>query len=133
MQVMRSYFPSILALAQSLLRSLDLCVVPFGGHMYKHAFTAFDSYCQQVRAWCGRSAARGCVCVPALGHVGTCSRYLTAVCPAGGGGLAGHPRVQRRERGGGRGPGAAVRAGDAEAGRHGALRHFRQGRRGLRQ
>ncbi|KAI1890915.1 hypothetical protein AGOR_G00158510 [Albula goreensis] len=46
-QVMRSYFPSILALAQSLLRSPDLCVVPFAGHMYKHAFTAFDSYCQQ--------------------------------------------------------------------------------------
>ncbi|KAJ8258595.1 hypothetical protein COCON_G00176070 [Conger conger] len=46
-QVMRSYFPSILALAQSLLRSLEPCVVPFGGHMYKHAFTTFDSYCQQ--------------------------------------------------------------------------------------
>ncbi|KAJ8409352.1 hypothetical protein AAFF_G00235500 [Aldrovandia affinis] len=46
-QVMRSYFPSILALAQGLLRSTDPCVVPFGGHMYKHAFTAFDSYCQQ--------------------------------------------------------------------------------------
>ncbi|CAK6955571.1 Fanconi anemia group D2 protein isoform X2 [Scomber scombrus] len=46
-QVMRGYFPSILALAQSLLRSPDPCVVPFGGHMYRHAFTAFDSYCQQ--------------------------------------------------------------------------------------
>ncbi|KAK1796543.1 hypothetical protein P4O66_009579 [Electrophorus voltai] len=46
-QVMRGYFPSILALAQSLLRSPDCCVVPFGGHMYKLAFTAFDSYCQQ--------------------------------------------------------------------------------------
>uniref|UniRef100_A0A7N6BNM3 FA complementation group D2 n=1 Tax=Anabas testudineus TaxID=64144 RepID=A0A7N6BNM3_ANATE len=41
------YFPSILALAQSLLRSTDPCVVPFGGHMYRHSFTAFDSYCQQ--------------------------------------------------------------------------------------
>ncbi|KAM9361725.1 Fanconi anemia group D2 protein [Symphorus nematophorus] len=46
-QVMRGYFPSILALAQTLLRSPDPCVVPFGGHMYRHAFTAFDSYCQQ--------------------------------------------------------------------------------------
>ncbi|XP_073707909.1 Fanconi anemia group D2 protein [Garra rufa] len=46
-QVMRGYFPSILALAQGLLRSTDCCVVPFGGHMYKQAFTAFDSYCQQ--------------------------------------------------------------------------------------
>uniref|UniRef100_A0A673IDX3 Fanconi anemia group D2 protein-like n=1 Tax=Sinocyclocheilus rhinocerous TaxID=307959 RepID=A0A673IDX3_9TELE len=46
-QVMRGYFPSILALAQGLLRSPDCFVVPFGGHMYKQAFTAFDSYCQQ--------------------------------------------------------------------------------------
>ncbi|XP_076603581.1 Fanconi anemia group D2 protein [Chaetodon auriga] len=46
-QVMRGYFPSILAVAQSLLRSPDPCVVPFGGHMYRHSFTAFDSYCQQ--------------------------------------------------------------------------------------
>ncbi|XP_070758514.1 Fanconi anemia group D2 protein [Enoplosus armatus] len=46
-QVMRGYFPSILALAQSLLRSPDPCVVPFGGHMYRHSFTVFDSYCQQ--------------------------------------------------------------------------------------
>ncbi|KAM3877832.1 Fanconi anemia group D2 protein [Diretmus argenteus] len=46
-QVMRVYFPSILALAQSLLRSPDSCVVPFGGHMYRHSFIAFDSYCRQ--------------------------------------------------------------------------------------
>uniref|UniRef100_A0A3B5REF4 FA complementation group D2 n=1 Tax=Xiphophorus maculatus TaxID=8083 RepID=A0A3B5REF4_XIPMA len=45
--VMRGYFPSILALAQSLVRSPDPCVVPFGGQMYRHSFTAFDSYCQQ--------------------------------------------------------------------------------------
>uniref|UniRef100_A0A671USY1 FA complementation group D2 n=1 Tax=Sparus aurata TaxID=8175 RepID=A0A671USY1_SPAAU len=45
--VMRGYFPSILALAQTLLRSPDPCVVPFAGHMYRHSFTAFDSYCQQ--------------------------------------------------------------------------------------
>uniref|UniRef100_A0A673APV4 FA complementation group D2 n=1 Tax=Sphaeramia orbicularis TaxID=375764 RepID=A0A673APV4_9TELE len=46
-QVMRGYFPSILALAQCLLRSPDPSVVPFGGHMYRHSFTVFDSYCQQ--------------------------------------------------------------------------------------
>lgn len=46
-QVMRVYFPSILALAQSLLRSHEPSLVPFGGHMYQHSFTAFDSYCQQ--------------------------------------------------------------------------------------
>ncbi|XP_053287683.1 Fanconi anemia group D2 protein isoform X2 [Pleuronectes platessa] len=46
-QVMRGYFPSILALAQCLLRSPDPCVVPFGGHMYQLSFTEFDSYCQQ--------------------------------------------------------------------------------------
>uniref|UniRef100_A0A3B4YG41 FA complementation group D2 n=1 Tax=Seriola lalandi dorsalis TaxID=1841481 RepID=A0A3B4YG41_SERLL len=47
-QVMRGYFPSILALAQSLLRSPDPGVVPFGGHMYQLSFTVFESYCQQV-------------------------------------------------------------------------------------
>ncbi|KAK2862170.1 hypothetical protein Q5P01_001703 [Channa striata] len=46
-RVMRGYFPSIVAVAQNLLRSPDPCVVPFGGHMYRHSFTAFDSYCQQ--------------------------------------------------------------------------------------
>ncbi|XP_066554205.1 Fanconi anemia group D2 protein isoform X1 [Amia ocellicauda] len=45
--VMRSYFSAILALAQILLRSPDPSVVTFGSHMYKQAFTAFDSYCQQ--------------------------------------------------------------------------------------
>lgn len=48
LQVMRGYFSSILALAQSLLRFPDPCMVPFGGHMYQHSFIAFDSYCQQV-------------------------------------------------------------------------------------
>ncbi|KAM3621260.1 uncharacterized protein V6R79_008577 [Siganus canaliculatus] len=46
-QVMRGYFPSILVLAQCLLRSPDPCVVPYGGHMYRLSFTAFDSYCKQ--------------------------------------------------------------------------------------
>nr|XP_057911757.1 Fanconi anemia group D2 protein [Doryrhamphus excisus] len=51
-QVLRGYFPSILALAQSLLRSPDPCVVPFGGLMYRHSFSAFDSYCQQEVVGC---------------------------------------------------------------------------------
>ncbi|XP_071351317.1 Fanconi anemia group D2 protein isoform X2 [Trachinotus anak] len=46
-QVMRGYFPSILALAQNLLRSPDPRVVPFGGHMCQLSFAVFDSYCQQ--------------------------------------------------------------------------------------
>uniref|UniRef100_A0A8C5AFA7 FA complementation group D2 n=1 Tax=Gadus morhua TaxID=8049 RepID=A0A8C5AFA7_GADMO len=45
--VMRGFFPSIRALAQSLLRSPDTAVVPFGGHMYRLSFITFDSYCQQ--------------------------------------------------------------------------------------
>lgn len=48
LQVLRAYFPSILALAQTVLRSPDPCMVPFGGNMYLHSFAAFDSYCQQV-------------------------------------------------------------------------------------
>lgn len=48
LQVLRGYFSSILALAQSLLRSPDPGLVAFGGHMYRCSFTAFDSYCQQV-------------------------------------------------------------------------------------
>lgn len=52
LQVMRAYFPSILALAQSLLRSPEPCVVSFGGNMYLHSFAAFDSYCQQVGFFC---------------------------------------------------------------------------------
>ncbi|XP_053545393.1 Fanconi anemia group D2 protein [Bombina bombina] len=46
-QVMRDYFPSILSLAQMLLRSPEPIVVSFGSLMYKRAFSAFDSYCQQ--------------------------------------------------------------------------------------
>ncbi|RVE73388.1 hypothetical protein OJAV_G00049030 [Oryzias javanicus] len=46
-QVVRGYFPSVLALAQSLLRSPDPGLVAFGGHMYRCAFASFDSYCHQ--------------------------------------------------------------------------------------
>uniref|UniRef100_H3BFD2 FA complementation group D2 n=1 Tax=Latimeria chalumnae TaxID=7897 RepID=H3BFD2_LATCH len=46
-EVLRDYFPSILSLAQTLLRSPEQSVVSFGSLMYKQAFTAFDCYCQQ--------------------------------------------------------------------------------------
>ncbi|XP_075040029.1 Fanconi anemia group D2 protein [Mixophyes fleayi] len=46
-QVLMFYFPSILSLAQTLLRSVEPSVVSFGSHMYKRAFAAFDRYCQQ--------------------------------------------------------------------------------------
>uniref|UniRef100_UPI00398E4C27 Fanconi anemia group D2 protein isoform X2 n=1 Tax=Pristiophorus japonicus TaxID=55135 RepID=UPI00398E4C27 len=45
--VVREYFPSVLSLAQTLLRSPDASVVSFGSQMYKQAFLMFDSYCQQ--------------------------------------------------------------------------------------
>uniref|UniRef100_A0A3B3BWQ5 FA complementation group D2 n=1 Tax=Oryzias melastigma TaxID=30732 RepID=A0A3B3BWQ5_ORYME len=45
--VVRGYFSSVLALAQSLLRSPDPGLVAFGGHMYRCSFTLFDSYCHQ--------------------------------------------------------------------------------------
>nr|XP_033781653.1 Fanconi anemia group D2 protein isoform X3 [Geotrypetes seraphini] len=45
--VLREYFPSIISLAQTLLRSADQSAMSFGSLMHKHMFTAFDSYCQQ--------------------------------------------------------------------------------------
>uniref|UniRef100_A0A8C8RT95 FA complementation group D2 n=1 Tax=Pelusios castaneus TaxID=367368 RepID=A0A8C8RT95_9SAUR len=45
--VIKDFFPSILSLAQIFLHSPDTCVVSFGSCMYKQAFEAFDSYCQQ--------------------------------------------------------------------------------------
>ncbi|XP_074734933.1 Fanconi anemia group D2 protein [Strix uralensis] len=45
--VIRDFFPSILALAQMFLHSAHPSVVSFGSCMYKQAFAAFDSYCQQ--------------------------------------------------------------------------------------
>uniref|UniRef100_A0A8C5WCR0 FA complementation group D2 n=1 Tax=Leptobrachium leishanense TaxID=445787 RepID=A0A8C5WCR0_9ANUR len=46
-QVLRDYILSILSLAQTLLRSPEQSVVSFGSLMYKHTFSAYDSYCQQ--------------------------------------------------------------------------------------
>ncbi|NXJ74553.1 FACD2 protein, partial [Trogon melanurus] len=45
--VIKDFFPSILALAQTFLRSVHPAIVSFGSCMYKQAFAAFDSYCQQ--------------------------------------------------------------------------------------
>ncbi|NXW55420.1 FACD2 protein, partial [Eurystomus gularis] len=45
--VIKDFFPSILALAQAFLHSAHPAVVSFGSCMYKQAFVAFDSYCQQ--------------------------------------------------------------------------------------
>ncbi|XP_062466664.1 Fanconi anemia group D2 protein [Pezoporus occidentalis] len=45
--VIKDFFPSILAVAQTFLHSGQPAVVSFGSCMYKQAFAAFDSYCQQ--------------------------------------------------------------------------------------
>ncbi|NXL64376.1 FACD2 protein, partial [Chordeiles acutipennis] len=45
--VIKDFFPSILALAQTFLHSTHPAIVSFGSCMYKQAFAAFDSYCQQ--------------------------------------------------------------------------------------
>ncbi|NXM69215.1 FACD2 protein, partial [Serilophus lunatus] len=45
--VIKDFFPSILALAQMFLHSAHPTIVSFGSCMYKQAFAAFDSYCQQ--------------------------------------------------------------------------------------
>uniref|UniRef100_A0A8C9FAQ0 FA complementation group D2 n=1 Tax=Pavo cristatus TaxID=9049 RepID=A0A8C9FAQ0_PAVCR len=45
--VIKDFFPSILSLAQTFLHSAHPAVVSFGSCMYKQAFAAFDSYCQQ--------------------------------------------------------------------------------------
>ncbi|NXH20167.1 FACD2 protein, partial [Bucco capensis] len=45
--VIKDFFPSILALAQTFLHSAHPAIISFGSCMYKQAFAAFDSYCQQ--------------------------------------------------------------------------------------
>lgn len=45
---MRDYFPSILSLAEVLLRSPEPAITFFAAAMYKNGFVAFDTYCQQV-------------------------------------------------------------------------------------
>ncbi|KAM3910148.1 Fanconi anemia group D2 protein [Leptodactylus fuscus] len=46
-QVLMFYFPSVLSLAQTLLRSVEPVVSFFGSQLFKHAFRVFDRYCQQ--------------------------------------------------------------------------------------
>ncbi|KAJ8301396.1 hypothetical protein KUTeg_020383 [Tegillarca granosa] len=46
-EVMRDYFPSILSLAETLLRSPEPAVTYIACAMYKNAFTSFDTFCQQ--------------------------------------------------------------------------------------
>ncbi|XP_038596220.1 Fanconi anemia group D2 protein [Tachyglossus aculeatus] len=45
--VFRDYLPSLLSVAQILLRSVDHNVISFVSLLYKHAFLSFDAYCQQ--------------------------------------------------------------------------------------
>lgn len=120
-QVMRGYFPSILALAQGLLRSSDCCVVPFGGHMYKQSFTAFDSYCRQVQL-------THCRFMDTNIHSETCTdvQYM-CVCCVGGGGLSGHTRMQWCEWWGRCSSWAALWAGIAETCRDEPVHSFCEG------
>ncbi|GFR73984.1 fanconi anemia group D2 protein [Elysia marginata] len=46
-QIVRDYFPSILALAQTLVRSSEPRICLIGAALYRLAFTHFDSYCKQ--------------------------------------------------------------------------------------
>uniref|UniRef100_A0A6I8MXM0 FA complementation group D2 n=1 Tax=Ornithorhynchus anatinus TaxID=9258 RepID=A0A6I8MXM0_ORNAN len=45
--VFRDYLPSLLSIAQILLRSVDHSVISFVSLLYKHAFLSLDAYCQQ--------------------------------------------------------------------------------------
>lgn len=46
-QIVRDYFPSILSLAQTLVRSVEPQICLMGAALYRLAFTHFDSYCKQ--------------------------------------------------------------------------------------
>ncbi|GFO21237.1 fanconi anemia group d2 protein [Plakobranchus ocellatus] len=46
-QIVRDYFPSILSLAQTLVRSAESHVCLAGSSLYRLAFTHFDAYCKQ--------------------------------------------------------------------------------------
>ncbi|CAG06801.1 unnamed protein product, partial [Tetraodon nigroviridis] len=126
-QVMRVYFPSILALAQSVLRSPDPCVVSFGGNMYLHSFAAFDSYCQQVVFWFfSRFSDCFLIQIEEYSTTQNAVLYLT-----GGGGLPGHPCVLWCGWGGGHISGAPLWSGKRKTHRNGSACCFRQGNFGL--
>ena len=72
-QAIQDYFPSILALAELLMCTNVNAVQLFAGVLYRHMFTCFDVYCQQVSCVC----ARVCVCVCA--RVCVCA-YACVVC-----------------------------------------------------
>lgn len=66
--------------------------------MYKQAFTAFDSYCQQVRKEIPLNTSSQQTHCRFMGpniHLKTCTdvQYM-CVCYVGGGGLSGHTRMQ---------------------------------------
>ncbi|XP_041347848.1 LOW QUALITY PROTEIN: Fanconi anemia group D2 protein-like [Gigantopelta aegis] len=46
-QILRDYFPSILSIAEVLLRSPEPGILYFACAMYKQAFSTFDTFCQQ--------------------------------------------------------------------------------------
>lgn len=120
LQVLRAYFPSILALAQNVLRSPDPCVVPFGGNMYLHSFGAFDSYCQQAR-----------FSILPQQHAIKLTCFLTssaaAWCLTGSGRFSGDPCVLWRGWGGGHISGAPLQSGERKALRNGSVCCFCQG------
>ena len=47
-QALKEYFPSIMAISESLLRSMDSAVVAFAQSLYEHAFQKFALFHQQV-------------------------------------------------------------------------------------
>lgn len=119
---MRVYFPSILALAQSVLRSPEPCMVSFGGNMYLHSFAAFDSYCQQV-VFCYLA-----ISAIFLIQIEDYSTIWNAVlCLAGGGGLPGDPCVLWCGWGGGHISGAPLWSGERKTHRNGSTCCFCQG------
>jgi len=61
-QAIQDYFPSILALAELLMCTNVGAVQSFAGVLYRHMFTCFDVYCQEVSLCvCVCACVRACV------------------------------------------------------------------------